>query len=44
MLAYEALSYSIDMSVVYNPSAFDIWISKDGRVIKLDAGKETVID
>ena len=42
--AYESLSYSIDMKTVYNPSAFDIWISKDGRVIKLDSGKETVID
>ena len=42
--AYESLSYSIDMKTVYNPSAFDIWISKEGRVIKLDSGKETVID
>lgn len=42
--AYESLDYSIDMSLVYNPSSFDIWISKDGRVIKLPAGSEIVID
>ncbi len=42
--AYNSIDYSIDMKRVYNPSAYDIWISKDGRVIKLPSGKETVIE
>ena len=39
--AFEALEYSVDQSVIYNPSAFDIWLAKDGKPFKVPSG-ETV--
>ena len=39
--AFESLEYSVDQSVIYNPSAFDIWLAKDGKPFVVPSG-ETV--
>lgn len=37
--ALERLQFSVDRSVVYNPSALDVWISAEGESIKVSAGQ-----
>lgn len=39
--AYKSLEYSVDLSIIKNPSAMDIWLSKDGNKFVVPAG-ETV--
>lgn len=39
--AYEQLLFNLDRTVVTNPTATDVWISKGGKIYRIDAG-ETV--
>ncbi len=41
--AYKSLDYSIDMSTIYNPSSYDIWLAKDGKPFVVPAGKTVKI-
>lgn len=36
--ALRALCFSVDRTMVYNPTATDVWISADGRPIRIAAG------
>jgi len=36
--AVRALEYSVDMTKVRNPSGIDVWIGRNGKVIKVGAG------
>ena len=36
--AMRALVFSCDNSLVYNPSAIDVWIGVDGQAVKVSAG------
>ena len=38
LAAYNALKYSVDGNLVYNPSALDVFISCDGKGVKIPAG------
>ena len=37
--AYNSLIYSVDMSIITNNSAYDIWLAKDGKPFVVEAGK-----
>ena len=37
--AYNSLIYSVDMSIISNPTAYDIWLAKDGVPFVIPAGK-----
>ncbi|OME86036.1 polysaccharide deacetylase [Paenibacillus sp. FSL A5-0031] len=39
MQALERLRFSVDRSIVHNPSALDVWISVDDKPIKISAGQ-----
>ena len=41
--AARQLDYSVDRSIIYNPSATPIWLELDGRTVKLEGGTESVI-
>ena len=43
MEAVRKLDYSVDRSIIYNPSALPVWLEMDGHIVKLEGGKETVI-
>ena len=37
------LDYSVDRSIIYNPSATPVWLELDGRTVKLEGGTETIV-
>ncbi|MEK3885558.1 polysaccharide deacetylase family protein [Paenibacillus sp. PL2-23] len=37
--AIQALRFSVNRGIVYNPSAMDVWFSADGEIVKLGAGE-----
>ncbi|MDD3413155.1 MAG: polysaccharide deacetylase family protein [Lachnospiraceae bacterium] len=43
MEAVQRLDYSVDRSIIFNPSATAVWLELDGHTVKLEGGKETVI-
>ena len=43
MEAVRQLDYSVDRSIIYNPSAAPVWLELDGRTVKLEGGTETIV-
>lgn len=43
VMAYKNLHVSVDQSIIYNPSAIDVWFVKDGNTYCVGAGKTLVI-
>ena len=43
MEAVWQLDYSVDRSIIYNPSAASVWLELDGRTVKLKGGTETIV-
>ena len=39
MTALRSLEFTVDKSLVYNPTALDVWIEKDEEPIEIPAGK-----
>ena len=37
--ALRALQYSVDASMVHNPSAIDVWVTADGDPVRIPAGQ-----
>jgi hypothetical protein len=37
--AYESLQVSVDHSIVYNPSAMDVWFSEGGKIYCVKSGQ-----
>ena len=42
--AYDSLVFSVDGSIVYNPSALDVWIYQQGATHKIAAGATVVLE
>ena len=41
--AYNSVRYNLAQTIAENPTATDIWINKNGKIYKLEAGKTTII-
>ena len=41
--AYKSLRTSADCSIVYNPSAIDVWARINGETVKIGAGQQLVL-
>lgn len=41
--AYKAIRFNLAKTIAENPTSTDVWIAKDGEIIKLEAGKTTSI-
>lgn len=44
LLAQRSLHIAADESFCYNPTQIDVWISKNGKVYKIPAGKKVILD
>ena len=42
--AYKKLIYNADRTIVYNPTAIDLWIDKDAKTIKISSGATVTLD
>lgn len=41
--AYRRLQFSLDASLVCNPSALDLWLEKGGKIYEVKAGRQTML-
>ncbi|WP_251551467.1 polysaccharide deacetylase family protein [Neobacillus muris] len=43
MKAFQNLKFSADSTFVYNPTAISVWLSVDGIIVEVEAGKQIVL-
>lgn len=44
VMALRALAFSADCTIVYNPTATDVWVNCDHEIVKIPAGKLTRLE
>ena len=41
--AYKSVRFNVALTIAENPTSTDVWVNKDGKIIKIEAGKTTYL-